>query len=200
MKRPYPWYVLPALSLLGCLHAPAPVPLPPAVNPIAVLPANNRTRDPLLVSGGTLVERYVLHSDRVTVMDVLAAEARRQLEIQGFTVVAPEAIEAAGEPQAPANAQAAVTLAEQQHWSGTVLYIDLRRWEPDIAFQPSAIIVWVDLTLLESSSGRVLWNVTQGPSPIATQGAINLGDAYVIAARVAMEKALAPLVPQTPTS
>jgi len=194
------WFALPAFLMLGCAHPPPPAPMQTGVNPIAVLPPNNQTGDALLVSGGSMLERYILRSERVGVTDILAAEARQQLALHGFTVVAPEVVDLATGGQAPTTAAAAAALGQQQHLGGAVLYIDLRRWEPDIAFQPRAVIVWIELTLIDSSSGRVLWAVTQQPEPIPTQGAINLGDAYVIAAHTVMERLLTPLQAQKPPS
>jgi hypothetical protein len=199
MKRRLRWLALAALLMPGCARAPAPVVLHD-VNPIAVLPPKNQTGDSLVVSPGSMLEKYILHSDRVTVPDILAAEAREQLALDGFTVVAPDVVDLATGGQPAASVAAAADLAQQKHLEAAVLYIDLRRWEPNIAFQPTAVIVWIELTLIESSSGRVLWTAAQQPQPIPTQGAINLGNAYVIAARTVMQRLLAPLQPQQTNS
>src|SRR5205809_471929 len=86
-----------ALMALSCARPPAPTPAPsPAsVRAVAVLPPNNRTGDPLLVAGASFFEKYVARTDRITVPDVLAAEARFQLARRGFTLIAPETVEAA---------------------------------------------------------------------------------------------------------
>jgi hypothetical protein len=53
-------------------------------------------------------------------------------------------------------------------------------------------------TLIDASSGRVLWSADHPPRPVRTPGVINLGDAYWLAAHKLMTDMLAPLTPQPP--
>ena len=138
----------------GCVKPPPP---PPAsVHTIAVFPARNRTADELLISGGTILEKYVFHTARLTVPDVLAAEARTVLERAGYTLVSPELVEGATDGQAPASAADAAAVAVKHALPGEVLYIDLRQWTPDLTYGPSSIIVSLRIDLLDSATGRVL--------------------------------------------
>lgn len=190
MKTRLLWYALPLL-MSGCIQPPPPLPqLPAPVHTIAVLPPNNQTGDSLNISGTSLLDKYVFHSPRVTVPDVLAAEAGAQLERRGYTVAAPEVVEAASAGQSPTSVASAAAMAVRGNLEDAVLYIDLRRWEPDVSFQPRTVIVWLQLTLIEPSTGKVLWSAEQEPQPVPTPGAVNLGDAYVIAARTVMERLL----------
>ena len=81
----------------GCALSPTSSMQPVPAARIAVFPPNNETGDPLLVSGASALERYVLRTDRVTVPDILASEARLQLEQDGFIVVSPVLVDAAAQ-------------------------------------------------------------------------------------------------------
>jgi len=86
------------LVVLGCLTGCASsAPAPPAHlgRAVAVLPPNNRTGDPLLVTGASVLDRYVRHAERVTVADVLLSEARFQLQENGFEVADRHRVETA---------------------------------------------------------------------------------------------------------
>jgi hypothetical protein len=91
--------------MLGCSsHLLSTVAPPPAtIRTIAVLPPNNRTGDPLFVSGTSVLEKYVFRSPPATVADILAAEAGDELERRGYTVVAPGQVAAAMGTQTPTN-------------------------------------------------------------------------------------------------
>ena len=88
-------WILLSVFALGCTRAPLPSPLPAPVGTVAVLPPNNRTGDSLLVASDSFWDPYAASSQHVTVADVLAAEARSQLERRGFTVASADAVEAA---------------------------------------------------------------------------------------------------------
>jgi hypothetical protein len=182
------------LCAAGCVRPLAPAPEP--VRTVAVFPANNQTGDPLVIAGGSLVEKYVLSTERYTVADALAAEARAALAQHGFDIVAPEIVDAATAGQTPANAEQAATLAARHQIEGAVLYIDIRRWEPDAGFHPTFIIASVALTLVDVTSGRVLWSADHPSRPVPTPGVVVLGEAYSIAAHTLITEMLAPLVPK----
>jgi hypothetical protein len=187
-----------ALCVVGCVRPQVPVPQP--VRTIAVFPPNNRTGDPLLIAGASFIEKYVLPAERYTVADALAASARTQLAKSGFEVVAPAVVDAATAGQTPASAEAAAGMAAHNEIGGAVLYIEIRRWEPDVPFHPSFVIASVAMTLIDPSSGRVLWSADHPSRPVQTPGVINLGDAYAVAAQTLMTEMLAPLTPERPAS
>jgi hypothetical protein len=179
----------------GCVKPPPP---PPAsVHTIAVFPARNRTADELLISGGTILEKYVFHTARLTVPDVLAAEARTVLERAGYTLVSLELVEGATDGQAPASAADAAAVAVKHALPGEVLYIDLRQWTPDLTYGPSSIIISLHIDLLDSATGRVLWSADHPPRPVQTPGTINFADAYWVAARSVIRQMLEPFASKT---
>jgi hypothetical protein len=182
-----------AFVAVACVRSPTPPPPPTTVRAVAVFPPNNRTGDDLLVEGGSLLERYAFHTERVTVGDVLAAEARRQLEERGVDVIAPELVDAAVRSYAPLTAETAARQAARDHVDADVLYIEIRRWEPDAPFQPTRIIVSLAATLIEPADGEILWHLEQPSRPIATPGAVTLGAADIIAAQSVIQDLLAPL-------
>jgi len=188
--------VLLAFSVAGCVRPPAPAPAP--VRSIAVFPPNNRTGDPLLISGTSFVEQYIIKTQRYTVADALRVEAATQLVQQGFDVLDPQAVSVASDGQTPASAEEAAALAARSHIEGAVLYIEIRRWEPNVGTEPTFIIASVAATLVEPATGRVLWSGDHPSRPVQTPGIINLGDAYSVAAHTLMKEMLAPLVPEHP--
>src|SRR5262249_13111889 len=150
---------------------------PGMVRTIAVLPPDNRTGDELLVSGSSVLERYVLATSRVTVADVLAAEAGIQLERRGFTVVPADAVAAPTGGGVPRDVRAASGIAERGKLPGLALYLEILRWDPDAPTEPSYIVVGARATLVDPASGRVVWEYAPPTDPVATPGEVNLGAA-----------------------
>jgi len=187
------WYrPLAVLCLAGCA---SPRPAPPANlgRVIAVLPPYNRTGDRLLVMGAGLIDRYVRHADVVTVPDVLLSEARFQLQGHGFEVAPGPTVEAALKGRAPTSPASAAELAAQGGLRGLVLYLELRRWEPDAPVRTAFVIVGLGASLIDPSTGNVVWKEDRRSAPVPTPGEITLQSAYVTAARKVMREMLAPL-------
>ncbi|HLK11635.1 MAG TPA: hypothetical protein VKW76_09655 [Candidatus Binatia bacterium] len=184
-----------ALGLAGCTPPPA-APPPDLVRTVAVLPPANHTGDPLLVTGASFLERWALRSDRVTVPEVLAAEAGVQLARRGFTVVPADVVSGATEDRAPESVEAAAAVAARARLPGLALWLDVRRWEPDAPVHPAFVIVALTASLVDPASGRVVWRNAPRPAPVATPGEVELGSAYVTAARKAVAALLAPLGPE----
>jgi hypothetical protein len=176
-------------ALSGCLR-----PAPPArvsVASVTVLPPENETGDPLVISGESLLEKYLLGTERYTVSDALAAVARAALTRQGFVVVAPA--EVSDRPSESATGAAAQ--AAGQGVEGAMLYTEIRRWEPDDHYEPRFVIAAVSVRLVDAKSGRIVWSADHASRPVETPGAINFGQAYAIAAEKLMLNLLAPLTP-----
>ena len=190
------WF--PLLLLTGACRPVAPPPPADMVRTVAVLAPANRTGDPLLVAGVSFFEKYALRSDRITVPDVLASEARLQLARRGFTVVPPEEVESATHGRAPGSSEAAAEIAARAKLAGLALWVDVRRWEPDAPTHPAFVVVGITASLVDPASGRVVWRAERPTSPVATPGEVALGPAYVTAARKVMEELLAPLGPVRP--
>jgi hypothetical protein len=180
-----PWML--AAVFAGCA-IPATAPPPSTVRTVAVLPPSNQTGDGLLVAGSSLLERYALHTDRVTVPDVLAAELRTQLGRRGIAVVRSEVVQAATGGRSVASPEAAAEVARHGHLDEPVLLVVIERWEPDAGTHPAFVIVALDASLVDPASGAVLWRTHRRASPIATPGTVTLGTAYEIAAQKAVEE------------
>ena len=184
--------LLPLLTL-SCTLPPSPPPLPTTVQTIAVLPPNNRTGDPLLIESASFLYPYAAGPGRVTVPDVLATEARAQLERRGFRVMTPEAVTTAIGNQTPSSPEEAADLAARGKLEGSVLYIEIRRWEADMSpLHPRRIIVALEARLIDTATGQVVWTAQHPLRPVPTSGAITRWVAYTIAARKVTEELFAP--------
>jgi hypothetical protein len=128
----------------------------------------------------------------VTVADALAAEARAQLEQHGFSVVSPEHVEKVIGTHPPGSPQEAAELAAQGQLSGSLLYIDILRWEPDLRIRPERILVALQVSLIDAATGQVIWTDHHALHPVPTRGAINLWNAYLIAAHDVVASILSP--------
>jgi hypothetical protein len=193
MKRGATVFILLALTVAGCARPPTPVSPPTAT--IAVFPPNNRTGNDLLVAPGSLLGKYVFNTERVTVSDVLAAEARLQLARRGYMLVPAETVDTALGGVRPDSAPAAAMLASRQHIDASVLYIEIRNWEPNGPFTPDFVIVSIVATLIDPPTGRVLWTADHPSRPVPTPGVVVLGEAYVIAAAKVIAEMFAGLGP-----
>ena len=180
-------------ALAGCAtHASAPLGISGS---IAVLPANNRTGDPLLVQGAGLIDRYVRKAEPVSVADVLQSEARAQLKDKGFDVGDWAAQNATLKGRVPASPQDAVALARQSGLTSRVLYLEIDRWEADAPTHTRFVIVAVTASLLDPATGQQIWREHRRAAPVPTPGTISVETAYVAAARKVIAEVLAPLRP-----
>jgi hypothetical protein len=184
--------VLVMAAMLGGCAASSRAPLQISRN-VAVLPANNLTGDPLLVMGAGLIDRYVRRTGEVSVGDVLQSEARYQLQQKGFEVVA-----LAPHEQTPTSVDSALALARQNGMKSSVLYLEIRRWEPDAPTHTRFVIVALTASLLDPVSGREIWHEHRAAAPVGTQGSITVESAYIVAARKVIAEMLAPLKPEVP--
>jgi hypothetical protein len=143
---------------------------------------NNRCGDRLLVSGGSLLDRYVFHAGPITVADVLEGETRFLLAERGVAVI-PGAATHAIDRQVPPSPQAAGEIAAHAKLDALVLYLEIRRWDPDAPTHPTFVIVAASASLVDPASGQVVWQLDRPAAPIATPGEVTLETAYAAAAR-----------------
>lgn len=181
-----------AAALAGCATHTAPLGISGS---IAVLPANNRTGDPLLVQGAGLIDRYVRKAEQVSVADVLQSEARAQLKDKGFDVGDWAAQSAALKGRVPTSPQEAITLARQSGLTSRVLYLEIRRWEADAPTSTRFVIVALTASLMDPTTGQEIWREHRSAAPVPTPGTISAETAYVAAARKVIAEILAPLRP-----
>ena len=184
-------WLAPWLLAAACANPPAPPSLR-AGRAIAVLPPNNLCGDPLLVSGASFLDRYVFHSERATVGDVLAGEARFQLAERGVPVIPQAALAQVIDGQAPQSPQAAGEIAARAKLDALALYLEIRRWEPDAPTHPAYVIVGASASLVDPASGKVIWQLDRPSRPIATPGEVTLESAYETAARKLVAEIVAP--------
>jgi hypothetical protein len=168
------------------------VPPPSTVHTVAVLTPVNRTGDELLVTGGSVLERYAFHTYRVTVSDVLAIELRSELARRGFAVVPPEEVESATQGKRAPTPDAAVALARAGDLHDPLLLVAIDQWQTNGGTEPDFIIVALDATLVDPATGDVLWHVRRSATPVATPGTVTLGSAYEVAATKVAADLLAP--------
>jgi hypothetical protein len=180
------------MTMTGCGGLSAPLGI---AGSIAVLPVNNLTADPLLVEGASLIDRYIRHADRVSVGDVLQSEARFRLQEKGFDVGNWDAQQTALKGRVPNSRESALELARQSGAKSRLLYLEIRRWEPDAPTQTRFIIVAMTASLIDAPSGQEIWRQDRTAAPVPTPGTINLESAYVVAARKVIAEMLAPLRP-----
>ena len=175
----------------GCIHR-ASMPAPPhAVRAVTVLPPTNRTGDPLLMTGTSLLERYAFPTERVTVPDALAQETAAFLRARGYRVDEPRSAESTLHGRAPESAEDVAHLASNAGVQGFVLYLDIRRWEPEGDMRPQRVIVAVSATLVDTATGRDVWNARPPMHPVPTSGAVSVGAADDIAVRAVVAELFA---------
>jgi hypothetical protein len=184
--------VLVALALAGGCASHAPLGI---AGSITVLPANNRTNSPLLVEGGSLIDRYIRHAGPVSVGDVLQSEARFQLQEKGFEVGDWATQQAALKGRVPTSRESALALARESGIKNRVLYLEIRRWEPDAPTRTRFVIVALGASMVDAATGQEIWHEDRHAAPVPTPGTINLESAYVVAARKVIAEILAPLRP-----
>jgi hypothetical protein len=131
-----------------------------------------------------MLEKYVFRSQPVTVADVLAAEARGELERRGYTIVAPQKVEVAIGSQTPTSPTDAADLAARGQLDGSVLYIEIKQWQPALeeSLHPRRVIVALGASLIDVASGHVVWTAQLPLRPVPTPGAVTRPHAYTIAA------------------
>ena len=190
--RRFLWLWLPVLTL-SCAAPPGPAPLPVTARTIAVLPPNNRTGDPLLIESASFWHPDADRPGRVTVADALAIAVREQLTRRGVQVTAPEALTAALGKQTPQSPEEAVDLAARGKLEGSVLYIEIRRWQADMSpLHPQRVLVALEARLLDPATGRTVWIAQRPLHPVPTPGVATRWRAYMIAARKVAEELFTP--------
>jgi hypothetical protein len=181
-------------GLAGCAVA---TPVPVRISgTVGVLPPNNLTGERLAVAGTGLIDRYVRRIPRVTLGDVLLSEARFQLLQKGFVVRDWAAIAAGLKGEVPESPESAAGLASRLGLKDPVLYLEIRRWEPDAPTRADFVIVGLAAAMVDPSTGTVLWQAQRKAAPVATPGEVTVEAAFVTAARKVMQEMLAPLQPE----
>jgi len=178
------------LLVFGCAALPAAPPPPPAVHTVAALPPYNHTGALLSIARTSFGDLYAAPPEPVTVVDMLAAEARAQLARRGFTVVSPSVVEFALDYHTPDSVQKAAELASRDKLEGNALYIEIRRWEPDVPTSPTFVTVTLAAALIDTATGRVVWTTNRPARPVPMPGPVNQWVASQLATHKAVEDLL----------
>lgn len=193
MKRPLVTLIL-AGWMTGCA---GPAPTPEHLGRrIAVMPINNRTGDPLVVSGDGLLDRHVFRTGIATVSEVLEDEAVFQLREKGFEIAESQAGQKLLAGRVPKNSADAAELAALAGLGPLCLYLEIRRWEPEGRAHVRFVNVALEASLVDVASRQLIWK-HEHRGPIGTPGEFLLGAAYVAAAHKVIQDVLAPIVPPT---
>ena len=175
------------LAVSGCgLRQSGSPPVP--VHRVAVLPPCDSAGRPLPSGSG---------SDSQGLADVLTGAARAVLARNGFEVDDPVTVDRALHGRLPSDAEDAAAIARASGLDGAVLFIRLDRWipNPESTMRIDAVLVALDVTLLDPQSGSALWHAHRPLTPVPVYGTMIIGQAYVVAADAVMAEVLAPLRP-----
>ncbi len=184
---------LAALLLFLVASCTTPSPTPPPIKRgqvISVLPPNNQTGNPLFVSGDPSFDRFGGDAESVTVGDLLAREARRQLAARGFRVTPAETVNAAAEGHVARTPHAAAEIVAHGKLDGLALYLEILQWEPDDPAHTKHVTTGISASLVDPPSRNVVWEFFRQPETVATPGAATLKEAYQDAARKIIEQVL----------
>ena len=64
----------------------------------------------------------------------------------------------------------------------TLLYCEIKRWEPDALTHPSFIIVWIELRLIAPAQPSLVWSWSFGPKPVPVSRPVTIEAGYQEAA------------------
>jgi len=187
------------LTVVGCTPAVV-TPLPPTVRRIAVLPPY---RLGAADTRPTATESQLLGLPSRTIEDLIAQQARAQLQAKGFDVVAPTELKLATKDRVPTNPQMAAQILRQANLDAAALYIEVRRWEPmpdARALKADGIIVALDVAIVDPKTGTILWQVHRPSRPVPIYGIVLTGQANVFVAETVMKEVFAQLESRKPGS
>jgi hypothetical protein len=165
--------------------------LPQSVRRIAVLPPY---RLGAADTRPTVTESELLGLPSRTIEDLLAQQARAQLQAKGFDVVAPTELKLATKGRVPTSPQMAGQIMEEANLDAAALYIEVRRWEPmpdARALKADGIIVALDVAIVDPKTGKILWQVNRPSRPVPLYGIVLTGQANVFVAETVMREVFA---------
>ena len=174
--------------------------LPQSVRRIAVLPPY---RLGAADTRPAATESQLLGLPSRTIEDLLAQQARAQLQAKGFDVVAPTELKLATKDRVPTNPQMAAQILRQANLDAAALYIEVRRWEPmpdARALKADGIIVALDVAIVDPKTGTILWQVHRPSRPVPLYGIVLTGQANVFVAETVMREVFAQLESRKPGS
>jgi len=174
--------------------------LPQSVRRIAVLPPY---RLGAADTRPAATESQLLGLPSRTIEDLLAQQARAQLQAKGFDVVAPTELKLSTIDREPTSPQMAAQILRQANLDAAALYIEVRRWEPmpdARALKADGIIVALDVAIVDPKTGTILWQVHRPSRPVPLYGIVLTGQANVFVAETVMREVFAQLESRKPGS
>src|SRR5215467_14655521 len=170
------------LGALGCTPVAVVTPLPPTVRQIAVLPPY---RLGAADTRSTATESQLLGLPSRTIEDLLAQQARTQLQAKGFDVVGPSELKLATKDRVPTSPQMAAQILRQANLDAAALYIEVGRWElmsDARALKVDGIIVALDVVIIDPKTGTILWQVHCPSRLVPLYGIVVTGQANMFVA------------------
>ena len=174
--------------------------LPQSVRRIAVLPPY---RLGAADTRPAATESQLLGLPSRTIEDLLAQQARAQLQAKGFDVIAPTELKLSTIDRVPTSPQMAAQILRQANLDAAALYIEVRRWEPmpdARALKADGIIVALDVAIVDPKTGTILWQVHRPSRPVPLYGIVLTGQANVFVAETVMREVFAQLESRKPGS
>ena len=174
--------------------------LPQSVRRIAVLPPY---RLGAADTRPAATESQLLGLPSRTIEDLLAQQARAQLQAKGFDVVAPTELKLSTIDRVPTSPQMAAQILRQANLDAAALYIEVRRWEPmpdARALKADGIIVALDVAIVDPKTGKILWQVHRPSRPVPLYGIVLTGQANVFVAETVMREVFAQLGSRKPSA
>lgn len=171
------------VALLGATACTQPIvsPLPQSVRRIAILPPfridDRAERGPVSSNAPALPSR--------TIGDVLADQARIRLTEKGFNVIGSSAMRVATKNEVPSSPEMAAQIVREANLDAAALYIEVRRWEPtpdSRGMKADGVIVALDATIIDPTTGAVLWQLHRPSKPVPIYGVVLTGQAHAIVA------------------
>src|SRR5262245_30134789 len=176
------------LAAIGCAPVAVVTSLPPTFRRIAALPpyrlAAADTRP-------TATESQLWGLPSRTIEDLLAQQARTQLQAKGFDVVAPTELKLATKDQVPTSPQMAAQILRQANVDAAALYIAVQRWEPtpdSRGMKADGVIVALDVMMVDPKTGTILWQVQRPSRPVPLYGVVLTGQANIFVAETVMRE------------
>jgi hypothetical protein len=174
-------------AVLGAAACTPPMvaPLPQTVRRVAILPPYQSAR----TDADAVASSALAGLPSRTIGDLLADQARIRLAEKGLDIIAPGLVQSATKNRLPTSPQSAAQIMRDAHLNAAAMFIDVRRWQPAMSgMKTDAIIVALDITIVDPNSGAVLWQAHRPARPVPLYGTFLTGQANVFVAETVMRE------------
>jgi len=95
----------------------------------------------------------------------------------------------------------AAQILQEAHLDATVLYIEVRRWEPNTSgMKIDGVIVALDVMMVDPKTGTALWRVHRSSRPVPLYGVLLRGQANIVVAETVMKEVFASVGSRQPNA